>query len=225
MWDKRSQFLFSSCYTGQVFVWRNNFKNRSKGFSEHQPITDLKFSNSWVKSFAYDEKLDALVVLHDDSTLSIHIDSLQKLVYQENLTGQTGQGSKATAMALSQVLQTLAFAFSNGRVLILSWPIMATKQQFRYAITLQTTELTCIKFTPKSKFVCVGAGDGSIYMLEGTRLKRGKEVAFAHEAYEVTSKIRQRETNGFRGYNLGDSTVLLHYKQMQKLDQKIAKME
>lgn len=147
-------------------------------------------SNSWVKSMAYDDKLDALVLLHDDSNLSIHIESCEKLAYQENLLGQTGQGSKPTAMALSTVLNTLAFAFSNGRVLIVSWPLMATKEHFRFAITLQTTELTCLRFTPKAKFLSVGSGDGSIFMLEATRLRRGKELPFSHETYEFQSKLR-----------------------------------
>jgi hypothetical protein len=80
-------------------------------------------------------------------------------------------------------------------------------------------------FSPKAKYLIAGCDDGNIYILQSHNMKNGKETAFRHETFEIQSRIKHRETNGFRGYNLGDNLMMANIANMDRTNMKIDKLQ
>ncbi len=70
---------------------------------------------------------------------------------------------------------------NNGRVAVINWPLVQSKPVVRYDVFLTTSPITTLAMLYLSRFLAVGADDGTIFMLEPYHIVDGRERIWLQE--------------------------------------------
>lgn len=127
-------------------------------------------------------------------------------------------------MAFSKILSILVIGFSNGKLSVISWPIIKNLRTFKYDILLQNNPITDVKFSYSSRYVMASTDDGNLYVLETFRTTEGFERSWVHENQEKLALQKKRETYGLSGYSVTDNLVMCNKDVLRNVNKKIDKM-
>ncbi len=115
--------------------------------------------------------------------------------------------------------------FSNGKVSLISWPIIPNMKTFKYDVFLQTNAITDIRVSHFSRYLLVSTDSGAFYVLEAFKILDGIEKSWVLENQERLSIQKKREAFGFTGYSVNDNTVCCNKEVLTNVNKKIDKLK
>ena len=171
------------------------------------PTSMIHDKNIVYTDICYDHELETTITLTSDSHLRLFTHLCQNKVVDYKLT--TSRSVRATTIGFSEKLQTLFVCFSNGRLKVINWPIIASKDIQSYEVALTTLPLTTISILPLNRYVAIGADNGSIFILEPFQIVEGRDKMWLQDNGEHQAILKKREGYSFRGFCIVDNIALV----------------
>ena len=128
-------------------------------------------------------------------------------------------------MAFCKLFNFVAIGYSNGKISIISWPIIPNITPFKYDILLQTSPITDLRISIYARYLLASTDDGNFYVLEVARIQDGFEKSWIYENQERLAIQKKRETHGLTGFSVCDNIVVCNKEVLTNVNKKIDKLK